>query len=49
LDAMAAFPSASQLGGRISQTFDLVQGGAIFFQWIWLPFYFNLDDPNWYT
>jgi len=31
LDAMAAFPSASQLGGRISQTFDLVQGVPYFF------------------
>jgi hypothetical protein len=49
LDPMTPFPSASQLGGRISQPFDLVPGGALFFQWIWLPFYFNLDEPNWYT
>jgi hypothetical protein len=48
-DPMTPFPSASQLGGRISQPFDWVQGGALFFQWIWLPFYCNLDEPNWYT
>ena len=30
-DAMTPFPSASQLGGRISQPFDLVQGRSLIF------------------
>ncbi len=31
LDAMTPFPSASQLGGRITQPFDIVPGGGAVF------------------